>query len=68
MRPFFLAPLAEVYGQVGQAEEGLNVLAETLAVADNTGERFYESALYQLKGELLLQQTGGGGQPVPPPH
>ena len=34
----FLARLAEAYGQIGQAEEGLRLLAEALAVVDN-GER-----------------------------
>jgi len=54
-RPYFLSLLAEVYGKVGQVEEGLNVLAEALNVADKTGERFYEAELYRLKGELLLK-------------
>ena len=43
---------------MGQAEEGLTVLAEALAVVDKTGERFYEAELYRLKGELTLQQSG----------
>ena len=54
-RPYCLALLAEAYGKVGQAEEGLTVLAEALAVVDKTGERFYEAELYRLKGELTLQ-------------
>jgi predicted ATPase len=49
--------LAEAYGKGEQAEEGLNVLAEALAVVDKTGERLYEAELYRLKGELLLQQS-----------
>jgi predicted ATPase len=49
-----LALLAEAYGEVGQTEEGLTVLAEALAVADKTGERYWEAELYRLKGELLL--------------
>ena len=56
-RPYFLALLAEAYGKVGQAEEGLTALAEALAVVDKTGERFYEAELYRLKGELTLQQV-----------
>jgi predicted ATPase len=55
-RSYRLARLAEVYGIVGQAEEGLTLLAEALAVVDKTGERFYEAELYRLKGELLLAQ------------
>src|SRR5215510_7668200 len=58
-RLYFLALLAEAYGKVGQAEEGLTVLAEALATANKTGERFYEAELYRLKGELTLQQFKG---------
>jgi predicted ATPase len=47
--------LAGVYGERGQREEGLSVLAEAVAVVDRTGERFYEAELYRLKGELTLQ-------------
>ena len=53
-RPYFLGLLAEAYGKVGQAEEGLTVLAEALAAVHNSGERYYEAELYRLKGELLL--------------
>jgi class 3 adenylate cyclase/predicted ATPase len=55
-RPYFLALLAEAYGRGGQAEEGLNVLAEALAVVNKTEERFYEAELYRLKGQLTLQK------------
>jgi predicted ATPase len=55
-RTYFLALLAEAYGKVGQAEEGLRVLAEALTQMDNTGERWYEAELYRLRGELLLAQ------------
>ncbi|HEV8717053.1 MAG TPA: hypothetical protein VGX03_30060, partial [Candidatus Binatia bacterium] len=54
-QPRFLAMLAEAYGKAGRAEEGLNVLAEALAVMDKTGEREYEVELYRLKGMLTLQ-------------
>jgi predicted ATPase len=57
-RPYWLALLAEAYGQVGRAEEGLTALAEALAVVDKTGERWYEAELYRLKGELTLSQSG----------
>jgi predicted ATPase len=53
---YYLALLAEAYGKVGQAAEGLVVLAEALATVEKTGERFYEAELYRLKGELTLQQ------------
>ena len=32
------------------------MLTEALALADTTGERWYEPELYRLKGALLLQQ------------
>jgi tetratricopeptide (TPR) repeat protein len=56
-RPWLLALLAEAYGQSGQAEEGLRLLAEALAVMDTTGERGHEAELYRMKGELLVQQA-----------
>jgi class 3 adenylate cyclase/predicted ATPase len=52
---YFLALLAEAYGKAGQAEAGLAALTEALTGVDKAGERFYESELYRLKGELLLQ-------------
>jgi len=57
--PYYLALLAEAYGQAGQAAEGLSALAEGLAVLDNTGQHSWEAELYRLKGGLLLQ-TGAG--------
>jgi len=55
VRPYLFALLAEAYGRVGQAEEGLGVLAEALAMVDKNGERMYEAELYRLKGQLTLQ-------------
>ena len=54
-RPYFLAVLAEGYGQVGAADEGLRVLTEALAAVQATGERVWEAELQRLKGELVLQ-------------
>jgi predicted ATPase len=56
-RPYFLSLRAEAYGRMGQMQEGLEVLAEALNVADKTGERYYEAELYRLKGELLRQKA-----------
>jgi hypothetical protein len=36
-------------------------MADALATADNTGERFYEAEQYRLKGELILAQSGVQG-------
>jgi predicted ATPase len=54
-RPYHLALLTEGYDTVSQREEGLRVLAEALATAETTEERYWEAELYRLKGELLLQ-------------
>jgi predicted ATPase len=54
-RPYFLALLAEAYGQAGQPEAGLTVLVEALTLAAVTEERWWEAELYRLQGALLLQ-------------
>jgi class 3 adenylate cyclase/predicted ATPase len=52
-----LAQLAEAYGDSGQAEEGLRLLAEALAHVGHTGDRHWEAEVHRLKGELLLRQA-----------
>jgi predicted ATPase/DNA-binding winged helix-turn-helix (wHTH) protein len=56
-RPYYLAFLAEAYGKLGQAGEGLTLLGEALAAVHKTGERFYEAEIYRLQGELLLVRS-----------
>jgi predicted ATPase len=56
-QPMYLAPLAEAYGQAGQVDEGLQVLAEALVYVEQAGERWWEAELHRLKGELLLLQS-----------
>jgi predicted ATPase len=56
-RPYDLALLAEAHGIQGEPEEGLALLTEALTLVDTTGERWYQSELYRLKGALLLQQS-----------
>src|SRR5713101_4919544 len=65
--PWFLALLAEAYGEVEQAQEGLTVLAEALATVNKTGEHMYEAELYRLRGQLTLQkfQVSGSKFQVP---
>jgi predicted ATPase len=53
LRSYWCTLLAEVYGQVGQPEAGLDLLAETLPLMDQEGERCWAAELYRLKGELL---------------
>jgi class 3 adenylate cyclase/tetratricopeptide (TPR) repeat protein len=51
--PHALTVLAEVCGRVGEPQEGLEALAEALAVLKRTNERRREAEVYRLKGELL---------------
>lgn len=53
--PHMLALLAEAHGKIGQAGEGLTLLAEALAAAHDSAERHYEAELYHLQGKLLLK-------------
>jgi predicted ATPase len=54
-RPYFLALLAEAYGQAGQPEAGLTALAEACTLLEATEERWWEAEVYRLKGALLRQ-------------
>ena len=55
--PRCLALLAEGLGKAGQADEGLHILGEALATVATTGERFYETELYRLQGELMMARA-----------
>ena len=54
-RPYYLALLAEASAQGGQTTEGLEALAEALALLATSGVRWWEAELHRLRGELLLQ-------------
>jgi predicted ATPase len=68
--PWFLALLAEAYGQAGQRDVGLRVLADALALVDKTGERVHEAELYRLQGQLTLapSHVQGPASRSTPPH
>jgi predicted ATPase len=57
LRPYWLALLAKAQESLGEPEAGLTVLTEALKRVDTTGEQWFESELYRLKGALLLQQS-----------
>jgi predicted ATPase len=67
-RAQFLPLLVEAYSQVGQVQEGLTLLTETLTAIQRTGERNYEAELFRFQGELLLAQecTEQGAQSQKP--
>ena len=52
--PEFLTTLAEMLGNAGQPQEGLNTLQEALEIMNKSDERYYEAELYRVRGELLL--------------
>ena len=56
-RPYFLALVAEVYGQGKRYDEGLARLEEALALVDQSEERYWEAEIHRLKGELLLARS-----------
>ena len=53
---------AEMHGKAGDPEKGLNIVEEALALAHNSGERYYEAELYRLQGQLLLMPDVGDEQ------
>jgi predicted ATPase len=55
LRSYYLSLLAEAYGQAGQPEAGLTVLADALTLVAATEDRWWEAELYRLQGALLLQ-------------
>ena len=58
-QPFMLSLLAESCERAGKAEEALSVLAEAIAIAERTGERWFEAELYRLRGDWLLVHCSG---------
>jgi DNA-binding winged helix-turn-helix (wHTH) protein/predicted ATPase len=51
--PYYRGLLAEVYGRIGRVDDGLEALAAAFADVRRTDERWWESELHRLRGELL---------------
>jgi predicted ATPase len=56
LRPYYLALLAEVYGNLGQPTAGLATLEDAWSLVNKNSERWYAAELHRLQGVLLLQQ------------
>ncbi|MBV8362599.1 MAG: AAA family ATPase, partial [Deltaproteobacteria bacterium] len=56
--PFFFAFLAKGYADIGNPEQGLRIIDETLDDIELTSEYHMKAELNRLKGELLLMQAG----------
>ena len=54
-RPHFLGLLAEALIKTNQLDEGNRVLSDALHLVDSTDQRYYESELLRLRGELLAR-------------
>lgn len=55
LMPYFFGRLAEQYARLDQVERALTVLDDALATAEHHGERWCESELHRLRGEVLLR-------------
>ncbi|NNM05742.1 MAG: AAA family ATPase, partial [Gemmatimonadetes bacterium] len=52
-RPYFGALQASVLGEIGRAEEGLEIVDGSLDRIEATGERFHEADVNRVRGEIL---------------
>ena len=57
--PYFLGLCAEQLGKAGRAEEGMDAIARSLAIAEKSWEWYAMPVLYRIKDELIVQ-TGHG--------
>ena len=57
--PYFLGLLAEALGRAGQAQTGLDVLADGLSRVRKIGGRWIDAELHRLRGDLLLSLHKG---------
>jgi DNA-binding SARP family transcriptional activator/predicted ATPase len=57
---FYVGMLAEAYAAQHDVEGSLQFIDMALALAEQTGERFWTAELYRRKGELLWQQASSG--------
>jgi predicted ATPase len=56
---YYLGLLAEVLAAQGQRDEAMQVLDDALKLAAKTGEGLYLPELHRLRGELILDMSGG---------
>jgi predicted ATPase len=57
LTPYLLSMLAAALKKQGQVEEALDVVDRALALVESSGERWCQSELHRLRGELSMQQT-----------
>jgi class 3 adenylate cyclase/predicted ATPase len=55
-RPYMLAILATAKADLGRPDEGLELLEDALALAEASGERWWQAELYRIRGQLLVMR------------
>lgn len=60
--PFYLALRAEGLALGGRPHEGLELLEHALGIVNRGGERYYESEVRRLIGQLILQSAASEGR------
>jgi predicted ATPase/DNA-binding winged helix-turn-helix (wHTH) protein len=58
--PPYLGWLAEAYGKIGRAAEGLDLVNEALAAGEQSGYRYWSAELHRSRGMLTLEPASGG--------
>ncbi len=64
LRPAHLSWLAEGYAALGRPREGLPLLDEALGRSESGGDRWFDSEMHRLRGELLAADPGSDAAEV----
>jgi class 3 adenylate cyclase len=56
--PFWMALLAEAHAGNGQPDEGALAICQAIDEMTHTSQHFWESEVYRVQGEILLQRDG----------
>jgi len=62
-RTGFLAFFGQACGTAGEIARGLAAVDESLALAEQTGELWFQAEALRIKGELLCLQAGNQAEP-----
>jgi predicted ATPase len=65
-RTGFLVLFGQACGTAGQIARGLATVDESLALAEQTGELWFQAEAWRVKGELLCLQAGNQAEPEVP--
>jgi predicted ATPase len=62
--PFYLGLLAEIEAEGGGAEAALTGIDEAFALANETGEHWFDAGLHRIRGEILIKQNPADPAPA----